>query len=299
MNLHQLRAFATVVDAGSFTAAARRLHVGQPALSQAIRGLEAELGGELIERLPRGLRLTRAGEAFLPNARSAVRAADDAAGLARRALALGPGNLCLAVAPSVPAPLVAAALGRWAGDGVPDRVVRWHDHDGQARVEEKARSGVGTIGLGVRPARWDGPLVEVAREELVVAAPAADPLGGVAPVALGALADRAWVAVDRDVAERDAVGAAFAAAGFLPREVYETSRADAALRLVRAGLGLAVVPRAAAAAAPGVAVVALEDPPVLALHAFTDRPWSGPALDFLTLLVAAADRAPLVAGGRS
>ncbi len=292
MNLQQLRSFVTVVDAGSFTAAARRLHVAQPSLSQSIRGLEAELGGELLERLPRALRLTAAGEAFLPNARAAVQAADDAAGLARRAIAIGPGNLCLAVGPSVPAPLVAAALARWAGGGDPERRVRWHDHPTQERVEEKARSGVGTVGLGLRPPAWEGPVVEVAREELVVAVAATDPLAAAGgPVALGTLAGRRWIGVDRDRAERDAVGAAFAAAGFLPREPYETSGPDAALRLVRAGIGVAIVPRTTAAAAPGVALVALEDPPALALCAFTDRPWTAPALDFLTALVTTSERA--------
>ena len=52
-------------------------------------------------------------------------------------------------------------------------------------------------------------------------------------------------------AERDLAGAAHASAGFLPRELYECSGADAALRLVAAGLGVALVPRGPVLPAPG------------------------------------------------
>lgn len=75
----QLRYFVTVAEEGQITRAAARLHVAQPALSQAIAQLEEELGIELLERHPRGVTLTAAGEAFLPKARAAVAANADAA----------------------------------------------------------------------------------------------------------------------------------------------------------------------------------------------------------------------------
>jgi DNA-binding transcriptional LysR family regulator len=74
----QLRNFVTVAEDGQMTRAARRLHLAQPALSQAISHLESELGIVLLERHARGVTLTPAGEAFLPKARAAVAAADDA-----------------------------------------------------------------------------------------------------------------------------------------------------------------------------------------------------------------------------
>lgn len=70
MNLRQLQYFVTVVDEGNFTSAAKRLYVAQPSLSKQIAALEKELGGPLIERLHRGIRLTPSGRAFLPEARS-------------------------------------------------------------------------------------------------------------------------------------------------------------------------------------------------------------------------------------
>lgn len=81
----QLRYFVTVSEEGQITRAAKRLHLAQPALSQAIAQLEGELGVELLVRHPRGVTLTDAGEAFLVKAR-AVLAAE--AETAQTALAL-------------------------------------------------------------------------------------------------------------------------------------------------------------------------------------------------------------------
>jgi DNA-binding transcriptional LysR family regulator len=75
----QLRYFVTVAEEGQMTRAAHKLHIAQPALSQAIAQLESELGLGLLERHARGVALTPAGEAFLPKARAALAAETDAA----------------------------------------------------------------------------------------------------------------------------------------------------------------------------------------------------------------------------
>jgi DNA-binding transcriptional LysR family regulator len=75
--------FVTVADEGQITRAARKLKLAQPALSQAIAQLETDLGFKLLERHARGVTLTRAGEAFLVNARAAVFAWSDAAATAQ------------------------------------------------------------------------------------------------------------------------------------------------------------------------------------------------------------------------
>ena len=74
MDERRLRYFLTVVDEGSVTRAAERLHVAQPSLSQALRAFERELGVQLFHRVGRGLRLSAAGEAFVGPARQIVRA---------------------------------------------------------------------------------------------------------------------------------------------------------------------------------------------------------------------------------
>ena len=79
----QLRYFVTVADEGQMTRAAHKLHIAQPALSQAIAQLESELGLGLLERHARGVTLTPAGEAFLPKARAALAAETDAVATAQ------------------------------------------------------------------------------------------------------------------------------------------------------------------------------------------------------------------------
>ncbi|MEU4302983.1 LysR family transcriptional regulator [Kitasatospora aureofaciens] len=76
MEMHQLRYFAAVVDEGSFTAAAARLHVSQSGISTQVAKLERELGQQLLERSGRRVRLTPAGEAVLPLTKSALATLD-------------------------------------------------------------------------------------------------------------------------------------------------------------------------------------------------------------------------------
>src|SRR5207244_342609 len=85
MELRHLRYFVGVAEEHGFARAARRLSVAQPALSKQIHDLETELGVALFERLPRGVRLTRAGEAFFIEARNTLDGAVRAIATARGA----------------------------------------------------------------------------------------------------------------------------------------------------------------------------------------------------------------------
>lgn len=65
MDMKQLRYFTAIAEEGQITSAARRLHIAQPPLSQALKALEAELGVQLFERIPSGIRITEAGALLL------------------------------------------------------------------------------------------------------------------------------------------------------------------------------------------------------------------------------------------
>jgi LysR family hca operon transcriptional activator len=84
MELRHLRYFVAVVEAGSLTVAARKLHTSQPSLSRQIRDLEDEVGAQLLTRRARGIELTPAGRAFFDHVRPVLSQVEAAAEAARR-----------------------------------------------------------------------------------------------------------------------------------------------------------------------------------------------------------------------
>ena len=93
IDVRLLRYFIAVAETGHMTRAAERLGIGQPPLSQQIRVLETQLGVTLFERLPRGMALTDAGQAFLADAYEVVRKLDQAVDDVRRVAAGVKGRL--------------------------------------------------------------------------------------------------------------------------------------------------------------------------------------------------------------
>src|SRR5580698_6465109 len=83
MQYRHLYYFVKIVEAGSFSQAARTIHVAQPALSQQISELEASLGVTLLQRSARGVRPTVAGETFYDEASVILRKLENLPGLVR------------------------------------------------------------------------------------------------------------------------------------------------------------------------------------------------------------------------
>ena len=108
MELHQLRYFTAVAEAGSFSRAAERCHVSQPSLSQQISKLERQLGQRLFDRLGRRVLLTDAGRELLDRAHAILSAVDDA----ERQLKAGgsQGRLTVGAIPTVAPYLLPAVL---------------------------------------------------------------------------------------------------------------------------------------------------------------------------------------------
>ena len=91
--LTAMATFVSVVEAGSFSSGARRMKVGQPAVSKSIAQLESRLGVRLFVRTTRGLTATEAGQRFYERAKAALDAADEAEEQARGAGASLSGTL--------------------------------------------------------------------------------------------------------------------------------------------------------------------------------------------------------------
>ncbi|MEV7044269.1 LysR family transcriptional regulator [Amycolatopsis sp. NPDC051061] len=242
-SLRQLEYLVTVVDTGSFTRAAEQLHVTQPALSHQVRALEHGLGGPLLERLPRTVRLTPMGRAMLPHARAALADAERARCAARLASGTTAGELQVATVYSLSLGVLPPALRVWRRDrpGVDVRLIEFRHAD---ELREAMAAGEADVALGPLPSPWPGPVRELGVEEFVVVLPAdgASEESSAGVVDLATLADCAWVHYAPGNGLAELVDAACAAAGFRPRAAVRTEQTAAAPILAAAGLGPALVP---------------------------------------------------------
>src|SRR3954469_17881603 len=110
ISLRQMEYVVAVVEEGSFTRAAQRLFVSQPALSHQIKALEQSVGGALLERQPQSVQLTPMGRAFLPHATATVHAAEEARRAARAVGQLDAGDLRIATLHSIALGVIPAAI---------------------------------------------------------------------------------------------------------------------------------------------------------------------------------------------
>src|SRR2546421_1754230 len=193
MELRHLRYFVAVAEEGSFLRAARRLRVAQPALSKQIRDLEREVCVKLFERLPRGARMTRAGEQFLSNARHALESAARAVATARQtdsATGLQFAHSELYV--YTPALLKLLAAFRAASPQTPVRIVRVDDVDQHAALREQRIDAAATfVGTWPVPGLEALRLVDCAVTGVLL--PATHPLAAEPRVRLQDLSDLIWL----------------------------------------------------------------------------------------------------------
>ncbi|MER6330974.1 LysR family transcriptional regulator [Streptomyces sp. NPDC001034] len=241
--LRQLEYLVTVVDTGSFTRAAERLHVTQPALSHQIRALESAVGGPLLERLPRAIRLTPMGRAVLPHARAALAEAERLHSVARRSAGLDEGELEVATVYSVSLGILPPVLRVWRRRH-PGIRIRLHEYPHAAQLQAAMAAGGADLAVGPPPADWEGPTRELGVEEFAVVLPADDPLADspTRTIALASLADRAWVHYSPGNGLADLLDGVCLRAGFRPEAAIRAEQTSAVPLLAAAGLGPALVP---------------------------------------------------------
>jgi DNA-binding transcriptional LysR family regulator len=258
MDSRRLAIFLSVVDEGGFTAAADALAMSQPAVSQAVRELEADLGAVLFHRIGRGVTLTAAGDALVMPARQAHHdlhigrmAVEEVAGLERGRLDLA----CLptlAVAPL--APLVGAF--RVAHRGVS---IRLSDPEDTAELLEFVRSGKSEVGL-VEHLEVDGITTVALRpqEFLVVLPPGST---ATSPFRLRDLATLPLVAAPPGSSTRELLDDSLMRSAVTATVVVEAAQREALLPLIVAGAGAGLLPRPLAEVAQTLGCVVVEPIP--------------------------------------
>jgi DNA-binding transcriptional LysR family regulator len=243
VELRHLRYFVAVAETLHFGRAAVRLHIAQPPLSRQIRQLEAELGLRLFERTQRRVQLTNAGQVFLVEARRILAQVDGAVSAARQAARGETGALAVgfigAASYSILPPVVQAFRARYSR-------VELTLHE-MSTEQQFAALREGRIEVGfVRPPVDDAQLAAetVLREPLLVALPRAHPLARRRALALAALAHELFVLFPRPLAPGlyDQIMVLCREAGFRPAVTQEALQMQTIARLVRAGVGVSLVP---------------------------------------------------------
>jgi DNA-binding transcriptional LysR family regulator len=241
VSLRQLEYFVAVVDTGSFTQAAADLHVSQPGLSSQIMSLERQLGGPLLERLTRGVRLTPAGRIALPHARASLAHAERARTGALRAAGLDAGELHVGTLYSLSVGVLPDALRAWRAS-YPDVAVRLVEFRHTNDLIEAMQAGRADVAVGPTPPDWEGPIRAIGTEAFYLAGPPdAGPLTH-PTIDLGELADAPWVHFTPPSGLADILDEACHAAGFTPHAAVRTEQSASALNLAKAGLGITLVP---------------------------------------------------------
>ncbi len=247
MELYQLGYFIEIARHRSFTRAAERLHMAQPALSQQMKNLEAELGTTLFIRGRKEVQLTAAGKAFLPRAEALLTQAEAAKAIVSDVAQLRGGKLIIAAIPSVSACLLPDVIRTFSR--LHDKVELQLIEDSSERVATSVESGLADIGFLQLPASKAAFEAQtIITEPFVLLVAKSHALAKQKEVALRQLAAQSFIFYKGRA--RDTALEACRKAGFEPRIACESGELETVRALVAAGLGLAIVPQLAAGNLP-------------------------------------------------
>lgn len=246
MDERRLRYFLAVVEEGSVTRAASRLHVAQPSLSQSLRAFERELGVELFHRVGRGLRLSAAGEALVGPAHHILRATEEARHTISGVVELTSGTIEIAALATLAVDPMATLIGRFRErhPGIEVRVLEPESADGaRALVRDgTCELGAAHLPLGTRQ------LVahELGTQELLFIFGPEQAPGAGGPLTARELARTPLVVSPPGTSTRILLEQALDAVGVTPQIAVQTAAREAIIPLVLAGAGAALLPAALA-----------------------------------------------------
>ena len=245
MLLNQITAFIETARRQSVSRAAEVLFISQPALTARLKGLESDLGAKLFVRGPRGMRLTDAGDAFLPYAVRALETLTDGRMQVNALERGGAGRLAIGAAPAVSTYVLPALLKRFS-EGYPRVTVSVRTGHSEEILDLVLRERV-TLGL-VRalqhPDILSTPLYE---DRLILVVDPGHPFAAEGRIRMKDLANEQLVQFDRTSSYHDLTSALFVTAGVSPAGRMELDNIDAAKKMVEQGFGVALLPQTSVA----------------------------------------------------
>jgi len=248
LNVARLRVLKEVAYRGSFSSAAGALSYTQSAVSQQISSLEAETGMTLLERHPRGVSLTAAGQTLVGHAEG-ILARLEAAEAALAAIAgLRGGRLRIASFPTAGATLMPLAIATFRS-AYPDVELTLSEGEPE-EIAPRLRAGELDLALlfefaGETPLQGDTTRVELLEDPMYLALPSDHPLAGAQKLRLEDLKAQAWVQTARSSPCARHVVRCCHAAGFEPHVAFESDDYQTVQGLVAAGVGVALIPELA------------------------------------------------------
>jgi DNA-binding transcriptional LysR family regulator len=260
LNLRDLRAFVAVAQTGSFTRAATRLHLSQPALTVQIRRLEEIVGVRLFDRNSRNVALTPAGRELLPVLQKSLHDMQQVLADARALADGSSGTVRIACLPTFAASLLPDLI-QDLRRTVPG--VGFHVRDGVASmVNALVRNE--EVDIGLTGGETLDSLFDVLYsgvDRLVAVCPKAHPLARRRRIGAEDLAALPLVLTAQGTSVRAVVDAAFADARRTPVIACEPTYMMTAVAMVRGGLGVTILPATAreVRAEPGLAVLPIDD----------------------------------------
>ncbi|MBF0676763.1 LysR family transcriptional regulator [Pseudomonas sp.] len=242
MEFRLLRSFLVVAEELNIGKAAKRLHIAQPPLSKQIQQLEAELDVQLFDRLPKGVKLTPAGEQLVREGKKIRLAVEQAVAVVNKAANGSYGLLFCGFSGALPTsvlPGMIRSIHRFY-PGIDMRITR---RANSSQVLESVLSGEIDAGLVLLPINCVGLSTQIiSSHRLVAVLPAEHALAGQQSIALKDLQNEAFISNKpyEGSVIREVFMAACVEAGFNPKIVQEAEDTYSILMMVAAGLGVAV-----------------------------------------------------------
>jgi DNA-binding transcriptional LysR family regulator len=255
-----IQAFLAVAECGTFGLAAGRLHLTQAAISHRMRKLEEALGTQLIVRTSRGVSLTQAGEALLPRAKQSLRQLEETWDVVRKHGRSAPAWVSFGCLPTLAGGVLVPLLKRVESEN-PGLQVRVFDST-PGEIVELVQSGTAAFGITVAqslPA--DLSVREIGVEQFVLACPPGHRLClRPGPATWADLRSERLIRISLPSGNSATIDATLGPAKESLNWASETQRTSMALEMVRAGMGVTVVPALALKPENGLVAVPLGEP---------------------------------------